>query len=176
MEAGAARPRARSEELVVEELDDQLLVYDLRTDQAHALSADAARVWRCCDGETSVEALGASAGVELETTQRALAELESCGLLDSAPGREQGSTRREATVKLAKLGAAAASAPLIASIVAPAGAGAVVACENVRCSAANPCAGSGCCCCTTFIECPGRQEGEGCCKSTVACNAGQDCM
>jgi hypothetical protein len=97
----ADRPLARSKELVVEELDGGLLIYDLRTHEAHSLSASAARVWRCCDGQTTVAALSSDAGVDPDTTERALAELEACRLLDSA---EQGSTRREATVKLAKIG------------------------------------------------------------------------
>ena len=45
------KPLARSEELVIEELGDELLVYDERTQRAHCLSATAARVWRACDGK-----------------------------------------------------------------------------------------------------------------------------
>jgi hypothetical protein len=118
-------------------------------------------VWRCCDGNTTVEALGARAGVDEETAQRALAELEACRLLDSSPGSQEGSTRREATVKLAKIGAAAASVPLIASMAAPATAGAAAVCGSTACStSAAPgdplhCNGSGCVCCTSGPrECP----------------------
>src|SRR5947208_15009605 len=83
---------------VVEQLDDGLLIYDLKTNHAHSLSAEAARVWRCRSEERRVGKEGARAGVEEETTHRALAELEACRLLDSSPGRREGSTRHAATI------------------------------------------------------------------------------
>jgi hypothetical protein len=47
-------PVARTHELVVEELGDELLVYDLTRHKAHCLNRTAAFVWRRCDGRTSV--------------------------------------------------------------------------------------------------------------------------
>jgi DNA-binding transcriptional regulator YhcF (GntR family) len=115
--ASAGLPVARSEELVVEAIAEEVLVYDQRTDQAHCLGSVAARVWRACDGATTVEQLSVFLGLDAGTVARALEELEQCGLLDAAP--QAGLTRREATARLAKVGAAAASAPLIYSIAAP---------------------------------------------------------
>src|SRR5690242_20230161 len=106
---------ARSEELVVEELDDGLLVYDLRTDRAHSLSAPAACVWRHCDGRTRLDGLAAATGLDPDVVARALDELHACDLLAAG-----GTTRREATIKVAKIGGAAVTAPLIASLTVPA--------------------------------------------------------
>jgi coenzyme PQQ synthesis protein D (PqqD) len=44
-------PLARSDGLIVQELDGELLVYDLERHRAHRLSETAAFVWRRCEGE-----------------------------------------------------------------------------------------------------------------------------
>jgi len=46
---------ARDEELVVQELSDEVLIYDLRQHKAHCLNQTAAFVWNHCDGETSAD-------------------------------------------------------------------------------------------------------------------------
>src|SRR5712691_3388551 len=48
-------PRARVEGLVIQELPDEVLVYDLDRHRSHCLNRTAAMVWRHCDGRTSVE-------------------------------------------------------------------------------------------------------------------------
>ena len=47
-------PRARQDDLFVEELQDETLVYDLKRHKARCLNRTAALVWRCCDGRKSV--------------------------------------------------------------------------------------------------------------------------
>ncbi len=47
-------PRARKKELVLQELPDELLVYDLENQRAHCLNKTAALVWRHCDGKTGL--------------------------------------------------------------------------------------------------------------------------
>jgi hypothetical protein len=123
------------------------------------LSATAARVWRRCDGRTSVAALGADLQLDAEVIAHALDELESCELLDPAPALAGGgSTRRELALRAAKVGAAAASVPLIVSVVAPlpAQAATVVFCAS-GCPA--PCSAPSCgnCCTSAFAGC-------GCCN------------
>ena len=55
----ALMPRARQDELVVEELRDETLVYDLERHKARCLNPTAALVWRHCDGQTSVAEVAA---------------------------------------------------------------------------------------------------------------------
>ena len=50
----ALAPRRRQDRLVVRELGDELLVYDLDRHRACCLNASAALVWRHCDGHTPV--------------------------------------------------------------------------------------------------------------------------
>jgi DNA-binding MarR family transcriptional regulator len=154
-------PLARSDDLIVEELHDEILIYDTDADRAHSLSPEAAKVWRACNGKTPVEQLSSRLGLDQETVDRALAELDSCELLEVKPSVvADGSTRREVTLKLAKVGAAATAAPLILSVVAPTPAMAVTLaqCLQAGIQAGNDCGGGGdgcksigCCCCPNCI-------------------------
>lgn len=184
-EASSSRPLARSEELIVEAVDEDLLVYDQRSDEAHSLSTPAARVWRRCDGRTDIDALSTELDLDSETVVRALAELDECGLLDAGP--VAGVTRREATTRVAKIGAAAAAAPLIYSIVSPFPAAAdslTALCEKNNIVAGHDCGNQaptgcgsikGCCCCHNFgapLD-PGVCTGDPqhCCTSPAGCAA-----
>ncbi len=152
---------ARATELLVEELGDELLLYDQRNDRVHCLSSAAGKVWRACDGKTSVEQLGSALKLDSGLVDQALGELEGHGLLDGEPA--SGVTRREATMRLAKIGAAAAAAPLISSIAAPTPAMAATACgtgtrgcvgsttaPNLNtCANAAQCSTANCACCVT---------------------------
>jgi hypothetical protein len=160
-------PRARTGELVVEDVADEVLVYDQRNDQAHCLSRDAAMVWRVCDGASSPGEIATALGLEPATVNRAIEELDECGLLDSAP--VAGVTRREAAIRMAKVGGAAVTAPLIYSIMAPtpALAASQAFCLSISgCSTAvngcDACYKAGCVCC-----------GEGTSSATKLCTA--DC-
>jgi len=113
----SATPLARSEDLVVEEIGDERLVYDLKVHRAHSLSKTAADVWQRSDGKTSIAAIAADLDTDAATVNRALDELESCDLLDTGSGL--GTTRRELGVRIAKVGGAVAAAPLILSLTAP---------------------------------------------------------
>jgi DNA-binding transcriptional ArsR family regulator len=162
-------PRARSRELITEEIGDELLVYDERSDRAHCLSSEAAHVWRRCDGTTPVGHLAAAAGLDEQTVQRALEDLTACELLEAPPLVGDGSTRRELGVKLVRAGGVAAMAPLILSVVAPTPAAAVtVGCEAVNACLCNcgsntfGCKGVSCTCCQLTAlpnsgSCPGGQ-------------------
>jgi len=46
-------PKARTADLIVKELPEEVLIYDLKRDRAHCLNLTAAAVWKYCDGQTS---------------------------------------------------------------------------------------------------------------------------
>lgn len=159
-----ARPLARSQGLIVEELGDELLIYDEKAERAHGLSLAATRVWRRCDGETAADLLGAELDLDSDTVSRALDELAACELLEipekaskSAPGYY---TRREVTVKMAKVGAAVAATSLIVSVAAPTPAMAATAAFCLQFSGG--CCGSSAGCCNQAI---------GCCCCNPACGS-----
>ena len=123
-----AQPLARSEGLIVTELDGELLVYDAGRDFASALNGFAARVWRACDGASDARAIAAGLSadggyVEPEAVERALATLAKAQLVElpdvAPPAKAAGSSRRQA---LLAVGAGAATVAIVTTIAAPAGA------------------------------------------------------
>jgi hypothetical protein len=168
--SGDQKPLARADDLVVEEVGQELLVYDQTNECAHSLGVAAARVWRACDGETTTESLSAKLDMDADTVARAIEELHECNLLDSGQQLE-GMTRREATLKGAKLGAAAATAPLIYSILAPVPAMAATQhyCVALGCTqGCGTCHQAGCACCG-----PGGNEDKICTGDCSATNCNE---
>lgn len=120
-------PRARKEQLITQELADELLVYDLERHKAHCLNQTAALVWQNCDGQTSIKQLAAMLKTDAQSQEDkelmikvALGQLGKADLLEEKlpeMGLGSGLSRR-AVMKRIGL-AAAASLPLVTSLVAP---------------------------------------------------------
>jgi hypothetical protein len=106
----------------VEMVGEELLLYDQNSHTAHCLSPLAACVWRHCDGERDVSELAELAGTNKSLVAEALHELHEKDLLEAEPQLMQsavpGVSRREAIVRVARYGAAAAGASLIVSATA----------------------------------------------------------
>ena len=136
-------PNARREGLIVRELDDELLVYDVGRDLASALNGFAARVWRACDGLSDVRAIAAQlgGGVEPEAVARALAMLRKSGLVDMAHDEAPAARGRSRRQALLAVGAGAAAVAVVTTIAAPAVAGPISCLAN-----GSPCTTSGQCC------------------------------
>ncbi len=115
-------PRARRDGLLVEELSEELLLYDRDSHTAHCLSPIAACVWRHCDGGRDVTELAELTGVTENLVADALHELHEKDLLAAEPALMQstvpGISRREAISRGVRYGAAAAAVPLIVSATA----------------------------------------------------------
>ena len=123
------RALAREDGLLVEHLNDETVVFDTETRQAHCLGPLAAVVFARADGRTSSEGLAAIASERLNETVEpwqvddAIAELDGCRLLAiSAPRSQDGTTRRQMLKKSAITGGVVFAAPLITSVVPPAAA------------------------------------------------------
>lgn len=109
------KPTARTQDLILEDVDDELVVYDKRSKTAHALSREAAAVWRICDGELSVPQLGERLGFEPAVVEHALDALRNSELLLDEPSRP-GYSRRQAVTRMAVAGSAAFLAPFVYSV------------------------------------------------------------
>jgi hypothetical protein len=135
-------PRARKKGLIIETLDDELLVYDLKTDHAHCLNPTATLIWRYCDGKTPVSsmtrklsaALGKKASDDI--VQLALLRLRAARLIEAEPRSAKKPTynRRELLRNIGK--AAAIALPAVASIVAPTAAQAASCVPSAWCTTA----------------------------------------
>ena len=103
----AAAPRARRDDLVIQEALDEALIYDTRAHQAHCLSPVAAAIWRASDGQTSVSDLAARAtavtGVPCDEAMawQAIDELQARRLLEITPERPAGMSRRDLVARRA---------------------------------------------------------------------------
>jgi len=121
-------PRARTDELLIEEFPDETLVYDLQRDRAHCLNRAASLVWRACDGRMEVKEmagrLASEAGLPADAALvwMALTRLEKARLLAErvdAPEPRAGYSRRELIRALGLTGGLALLLPAVESIVAP---------------------------------------------------------
>lgn len=119
-------PRARQEDLVIEGLGDETLVYDMRSHKAHCLNRTAALVWNRCDGRSTVSEMSAALEKEFHMPVNsnivwlALEQLGKAKLLsDRLPGSiPQQAMSRRAVIRKIGFGAAVAL-PLVTSILAP---------------------------------------------------------
>jgi hypothetical protein len=171
-------PVAREDELLVQEVGDETVVYDGKTKEAHCLSPLADVVFVNSDGRTTIKQLASLAAerlgepVDEARVLDALAQLEERNLLERSAA-QTGRSRREVLGQGAKLSAAAAAMPLITSIVVPTPASAQTA---LGCGGVPP-AGIACCPCN-----PGGDIGQPCCQhdtrqhcNCAAAEAGVSC-
>ena len=121
-------PKARSDRLLVEQLPDEVLVYDLESHRVHCLNRTAAFVRDHCDGKTTVNALAEMLEAELETPEAArvvwlaLKQLDKAHLLEERvePPPELGRvSRRELAGILRNVAKATLVLPVVSSILAP---------------------------------------------------------
>ncbi len=135
-------PMARQKGLVVQEMPDEVLIYDLDSNKAHCLNQSAALVWKSCDGNNSVNDIvrefenNGGGKVTEDLVWLAIDQLNEKGLLQGEiASRFQGQSRRQVikTIGLASM----VALPVIASLVAPQNALGSVSCA---CTAPAACA------------------------------------
>lgn len=118
--------KARSARLTIKDLGDEVVIYDLDTDQAHLLNPTLTFVWRQCREGTTVGELrrlvGAFLGIDEgvdDVVDTAIRDLRSAGLLDAhvAASVDDFTISRRSLLK--KAGIAAVALPAITTILAP---------------------------------------------------------
>ncbi|MFL6210406.1 MAG: PqqD family protein [Pyrinomonadaceae bacterium] len=154
------KPLARKDNLIIRELPDEVLVYDLERDKAHCLNQTAALIWRHCDGRTSVSELArklahsSAAPIDERVVWFALKQLNKDQLLAAEvlpPAQMSGLTRRQ---MMRVLGVTAAVAiPLVTTIIAPTPAQASYGLPPGACCSASADCQSGICGAAT-AQCP----------------------
>jgi hypothetical protein len=116
------KPLSRKEDLVVQELNGEVLIYDLRKNKAFCLNETSALVWQACDGNNSISDIGEKIGSE-DIVWLALDELKKERLIEdgtSPASKFNGMSRRDVIKKIG-IGSVIAL-PVVASLVAPAAA------------------------------------------------------
>lgn len=173
-------PVARQEGLVIQEMSDEVLVYDLDTNKAHCLNQTAAKVWKNCDGKNSVtdisKIFGSQSGnpVDEDLIWLAIDQLNEKNLLTAdITAKYAGENRREIIKKVGL--AAIVALPLVTSLVAPKSVAAQSQCANPACECflnMTPCTQPGGCACSAAngtINCPPICTGG--CNCTVLQNS-----
>jgi hypothetical protein len=114
------RPQVRSDGLLIETVDDELLVWDNELNQAHALNASSARIWRICDGSRGLKELSEQSGLSEEAVQLAIDQLQERNLLvgPTSEGLSRRAVLRGGALAGAGVGLGLAL-PMIRSIVVP---------------------------------------------------------
>ena len=124
--ARSVKPVARKQGLVVRELPDEVLVYDLDRDHAHCLNTTAAFVWQRCNGRNTTAQIAHTLGrqfdcaVDEKIVWLALDQLGRNHLLDRQPTPPPALMGMDRRAMVRALGLAAVVAiPVVKSIVAP---------------------------------------------------------
>ncbi len=145
MKRATLLPRSRTDNLVIRELDDETLVYDMERDEAHCLNQTAALVWEQCDGKTTAAQAARSlqskldVSVDTDLVWLAVKQLQRFHLVEAAKNSPSVS-RRTLVLKYAP---AALALPVIMSITAP------IAATIPSCGGSGaPCGGTNPPCCT----------------------------
>jgi hypothetical protein len=117
---------ARKTDIVVQEMPEEVLVYDLKSHKAHCLNKSAAFIWEHCDGQTTVADLTKLMLEEFKTPMdeslvwHTLERLGKADLLAEKVSRPSGTIFRSRRALLSKLGTAALlSVPVVMSITSP---------------------------------------------------------
>jgi hypothetical protein len=157
-------PKARKDRLIIKELPDETLVYDLDTDKAHCLNETAALVLKHCDGGKTVDDLAllmkdyTTVGGDPTIVWLALEELNKAKLLVDVPSKPAHLSQVSRRQVIKTLGVAAASLPIVISIISPTPAQAASPCNS-----GDPCT-SPADCCNAHPTCvtTGTPAGRGC--------------
>ena len=177
-------PKAKTENIVVQNLPNETLVYNLLTNQAFCLNPTAAFVWSRVDGRTPVKQIAyllqkkLGAPVDESIIWFALEKLAKNDLLEESFDTAliyAGISRRE-LIKVAGKSAAVAL-PLVFSIVAPtpahAASGANLA-NGVNCTSGNQCVSGTCS--PSKARCCSAAENQFCNSSNDCCVGGNTCL
>jgi hypothetical protein len=126
-------PTARKTGLVIQEMPDELLVYDTENNKAHCLNQTAAFVWKSCDGKRSVtnisDLYGNESGAKIseDLIWLAIDQLTENNLLEhKIKSAFAGQSRRDVIKKIGF--ASVVAIPIVASLAAPRNALALASC------------------------------------------------
>jgi len=168
-------PLSRKDNIVVQELKDEILIYDLKENKAYCLNETSALVWQMCDGNKSVPEISRQLSQKLNSPASedlvwlAIDQLKKDNLLANSEEINpdfQGLSRREV---IRKVGLASMVAiPVVASLVAPTAAHAQSGAAPAVCQACiKKQDGVGACpeACTEFVICN--------CYDNSGCGSGQ---
>jgi len=125
-QAGAEKPMARTKDIAIQELNNETLAYDLRTNKAYCLNDTAASVWKQCNGQRTVAEIAGVLSEELnqpipvELVWITLDKLSKDDLLVTSITKPKAAINESRRQVMQKIGISAVLAlPVILSMSAP---------------------------------------------------------
>lgn len=176
-------PRARRGDLLTTKLDDEVVVYDPESKQAHSLNRLAVAVWNHSDGARTVEELQGvvsneiGVAVDQAAIVGALRKLEKAHLVLDKVAATGPITRRQMLTRTGKFGAVAMATPLIASAFVPMAAAAAspgTCTTGVPGCGSSPVCGNDCFCFESDAP-TAVCFNDYFCSTAVACSSSGDC-
>ena len=158
------KPLAKKQNIVVQELPDELLIYDLTKDKAYCLNKTSAFVWKTSDGTNDVNAITKlmekefNSSVNEDLVWLALDQFAKDELLEVKPNNKFNNLSRREVIRRVGL-ASVIALPVVASLVAPSAVLAVTCSGAPNGQICSGCGSNNCVCCN------------GVCKNGVNCNA-----
>ena len=158
-------PTSRKENLVIQELEGEVLIYDLEKNKAFCLNKTSALVWQSCDGTRTIADISDAVGKQLDSQINedvvwlALDQLSKENLVEKQTKLENkfnGLSRRE-VIKKVGLGTMIAL-PIVTSLVAP-----------LAVHANSACITGGNCTCNTNNNSPGSTGSGQICTAATPC-------
>lgn len=123
-------PLARTQDVVVQELGEEILVYDLKIHKAFNLNETSSKVYQACDGKTTFEELKRRHKFTDDLIYLTLDQLKDENLIEDYQAKFAGVSRREV---IRKVGLATMIAlPVIIGLTAP------TAIQALSCGGTNP--------------------------------------
>jgi hypothetical protein len=158
-------PKSRKDNLVVQELEGEVLIYDLEKNKAFCLNETSALVWQACDGSRTIADISDFVGKQLSSQVNedivwlAIDQLSKESLVEkqaAAKSKFEGMSRREVVRKVGL--ASLVALPMIASLTAPVAAQTGTCVQNAPACTANgmTCTSSNTCCscnCNASMQC-----------------------
>ena len=145
------KPKTRNENIVVQEMEQEILIYDLKENKALCLNETSALIYQLCNGKRTIQEIADAMSIKLnklvseDLIWLALDNFKKDNLLENNEQFEinfNGLSRRQV---IKKIGLASMIAlPVAASIVAPNAAMAASAGNCTACTAPSQCASNNC--------------------------------
>lgn len=113
-------PIAKTKNILVQQIKDEILIYNLETNQVHCLNKTAGIIWQNCDGKQTFEGLKKlNHGFNDDVILLSLAQLQKNDLLENNSESYLPTDRISRRAMISKYGSVAVALPVITMIVAP---------------------------------------------------------
>lgn len=120
------KPTARCQDVVIQELRGELLIYDLKINKAYCLNETAATVYRSCDGSNSITEISRLISINLKSSVSedlvwlAVDQLADYNLLTNSQELKINFDEQTRRAFIKKVGfASLVTLPLVSSLIAP---------------------------------------------------------